>query len=126
MTVPFFWTRYGQPSTHRGSGPVGVHMSACFFFLGMAAASLTARKGCLSSGWATADVWHAVTAGVVLGAAPEGDLPLRSKRHTLPFTRYMVRAVLSAPEASFSLSGCASSEHDPTCPHDARPHPADL
>ena len=126
MTEPLFATRYGQPSTQRESGPVGVHTSASFFFLGMAAASLSARLPRWLGSRALRDVSHAVTAGVVLGAAPEGDLPLRSKRHTLPFTRYMVRAVLSAPEASFSLSGCASSEHDPTCPHDARPHPADL
>lgn len=43
MTEPLFATRYGQPSTQRESGPVGVHTSASFFFLGMAAASLSAR-----------------------------------------------------------------------------------
>ena len=32
MTEPLFATRYGQPSTQRESGPVGVHTSASFFF----------------------------------------------------------------------------------------------
>ena len=50
------------------------------------------------------DVWHPVTARVVLGAAPASNLPLRSSCQTLPITLYRIRAVVSAPRPLFHAS----------------------
>ena len=50
------------------------------------------------------DVWHPVTARVVLGAAPASNLPLRSSCQTLPITLYRTRAVVSAPRPLFHAS----------------------